>query len=401
MNTGRFDIHAADHMDRWVAQTDAMRRRGPVAWTDANGGYWVVIGYEAASRAAKDWAVFSARRDPTGQDPRARGIGIPPYAFPLILSESDPPRQTQLRLLEIPFFHPSKVRAQVEVIQRHIDSCLAALAGKDEVDLFRDYAMPVVALTTMALVGIDIARWQDYTLGLHHGASGPDFDLGADTDRIHAMLLDLVRERRATPQADIASALVTGTVQGEKLRDDEALSMLSALVLGGFDTVSSLITSALLWLDEDRSCHADLLSDEALLANAVHEFLRLWPPSLGGGRNVMQNVELGGCVLADGDRIFLSWAAANRDPDVFPDPHAVRLDRGNASQNLTFGAGPHRCLGMELGRLTARLAIRAILERFPAYRIQRERVLHYRSKGFVAGWAAMPTVLDPGAMPSR
>ncbi len=396
MNTGadRFDIHAADHMDRWVAQTDAMRRHGPVGWTDANGGYWVVMGYEAASLAAKNWQTFSARHDPTGQDPRARGIGIPPYAFPLILSESDPPRQTRLRLLEIPFFHPSRIRAQIEVVQRHIDHCIDAMADKAEVDLFRDYAMPVVALTTMALVGIDIAHWQDYTLGLHHGERGPDFDLASDTDRVHAMLLDLVRERRAAPRADIASALVTGKVEGQALRDEEALSMLSALVLGGFDTVASLITSGLLWLDQNRASHADLLSDDALLANAVHEFLRLWPPSLGGGRNVMLDTELAGCRLADGDRIFLSWAAANRDPDLFADPHAVRLDRANADQNLTFGAGPHRCLGMELGRLTGRLAIRSILERYPGYRIRREGVVRYRSKGFVAGWSAMPAVLS-------
>ena len=106
--TAGFDIHAADHMDRWVAQTDAMRAQGPVGWSDANGGYWVVLGHEAVCEAAKNWQVFSARHDLTGNDPRARGIGIPPYEFPLILSETDPPRLTRLRLLEIPFFQPSK-----------------------------------------------------------------------------------------------------------------------------------------------------------------------------------------------------------------------------------------------------------------------------------------------------
>ena len=392
MTTG-FDIHAADHMDRWVAQTDAMRARGPVGWSAANGGYWVVMGHAEASEAAKNWQVFSASRDVTGADPRARGIGIPPYDFPLILSETDPPRQTRLRLLEIPFFHPSKIRAQIAIIEGHVERCLDALAGKPEVDLFRDYAMPVVSLTTMALVGIDIAHWQDYTLGMHHGGTGPDFDLAADTTRVHAMLLDLVRDRRAAPQADIASALVTGEVEGGKLRDEEALSMLSALVLGGFDTVASLITSGLLWLNANRASHDELLNDEPLLANAIHEFARLWPPSLGGGRNVMEDTLLGGQPMRDGDRIFLSWAAANRDPDVFPDPHAVRLDRANASENLTFGMGPHRCLGMELGRLTARLAIRAILARHPAFHIRRAGVVRYRSKGFVAGWSAVPASL--------
>ncbi|MDG2005068.1 MAG: cytochrome P450, partial [Novosphingobium sp.] len=239
----------------------------------------------------------------------------------------------------------------------------------------------------------DIDRWKDYTLAVHHGGAVPNFDLSADTDRVHSMLLELVRERRRHPRPDIASALVQGRVQGEGLPDEEALSMLSALVLGGFDTTASLITSALIWLDQNRTAHADLRSDDDLLVNAVHEFLRLWPPSLGGGRNVMRDTRLGGQTIKNGDRVLLSWAAANRDPTIFEDPHQVRLDRENASENLTFGVGPHRCLGLELAWLTGRLAIRAMLERCPDYRIQRSGLVRYRSKGFAAGWSTVPAIL--------
>ena len=174
-------------------------------------------------------------------------------------------------------------------------------------------------------------------------------------------------QRRAQPRGDITSALVQGEVLGEKLRDDEVVSMLSALVLGGFDTTSSIILSAAIWLDQNRDLHGDLISDDALAANAVHEFLRVWPPSLGGARNVMTDTVLGGQHLRDGDRVFLSWAAANRDPDIFADPHTVRLDRPNASDNLTFGMGVHRCLGMELARLMTRLAIQSLLRRYPDF----------------------------------
>ena len=222
-----FDIHALDHMDVWTAQTDAIRARGGIGWSDANGGYWVVVGYEDAVSAAKNWQVFSARHDPTGSDPRARGISIPPYEFPLILSESDPPRQQKLRLLEIPFFQPSKIRAQFEVVQGHVDDCLDAMEGSGEVDLFRDFAMPLVSLTSMALVGIDVAHWQDYTLAAHRGGPSTSLDISQDTERVHAMLLQMAQDRRAEPQADITSALVTGEVMGEKLRDDEVVSMLS------------------------------------------------------------------------------------------------------------------------------------------------------------------------------
>lgn len=388
-----FDIHAPDHMEVWTAQTDAIRAQGPVGWTDANGGYWIVVNYEAASAAAKNWEVFSARHDPTGQDPRARGISIPPYEFPLILSESDPPRQQKLRLLEIPFFKPSKIRDQISVVQGHVDACLDAMAGKSEVDLFRDFAMPLVSLTSMAMVGIDIAQWKQFTLGIHSGDANASLDISADTERVHAMLLEMAQARREEPRGDITSALVQGEVMGEKLRDDEVVSMISALVLGGFDTTSSIILNSAIWLDSNRSVHADLISDDALATNAVHEFLRMWPPALGGARNLMVDTVLGGQQMRDGDRVFLSWAAANRDPAVFTAPHTVQLDRKNAADNLSFGMGVHRCLGMDLARLMTRLAIQSLLRRYPDYRIISERAVRYRSKGLAAGWSFVPAVL--------
>jgi cytochrome P450 len=103
---------------------------------------------------------------------------------------------------------------------------------------------------------------------------------------------------------------------------------------------------------------------------------------------------LGGQAMADGDRVFLSWAAANRDPAMFADPHTVRLDRANARDNLTFGMGVHRCLGMELARLMARIAIQSLLRRHPRFTLHRERAVRYRSKGLVAGWSALPAALD-------
>ena len=391
----QFDHHAPDHHALWIEQTDHMRANGPVGWTDANGGHWVIVGYEAVRQATMDWETFSARHDTTGACPYARGIGIPPFEFPLILSESDPPRQQKLRLLEMPFFRIDRIRARADTVRRHIDDCLATIDGRVEIDLFRDYAMPIVAQTTMAVVGVDLARWSEFTLGIHRGATGPSFDLSADIQRVHAMLLELVRERRREPKADIVSALVQGEVMGSPLTDDEVLSMLSALVLGGFDTTTALISNALIWLDQNRWAHAELLADEALMTNAVDEFLRMWAPTLGSGRNVTRDVEFGGQALKAGDRVLLSWAAANRDPTVFEAPHEIRLNRANAARYLTFGLGPHHCLGSELARLIGRLTIAAVLERYPRFAIRHGGLVRYRSKGFVVGWSRVPATLIP------
>jgi cytochrome P450 len=392
-----FDHHAPRHRELWAAQTDAMRAEGPVGWTPANGGHWIIVGYEAVREAALNWEVFSCWHDPTGACPYAKGIGIPPFAFPLILSESDPPVSTERRMLEMPFFKPADIAAREPVVQRHADACLNGFAGRAEVDLFRDFAMPVVAKTTMEIVGVDLGRWTEFTVRSHHGAAGPSFDLAADIDRVHAMLLELVRERRRAPRGDIASALVAGVVAGEPVRDEEALSMLSALVLGGFDTTSSMITQALIWLDEHREAHARLLAEPALMANAADEFLRIATPSLGGARNLTRETIFHGHRMSRGDRVLLSWAAANRDPAVFEAPHDVRLGRPNAGKHLTFGIGPHRCLGADLARLMGRVAIRSLLARLPDYAIRRAGLAPYQSPGgFVLGWAAVPATPGRG-----
>ncbi len=208
-----------------------------------------------------------------------------------------------------------------------------------------------------------------------------------------SMLLDLIGVRGAAPTLDIVSALVEGKVLGQHLDDGEILSMLHALVLGGFDTTAGLITSGLVWLDEHRADHDRLRADDALMANAVHEFIRYAPSVVGGARNIMRDIEIGGRTLRDGDRIYLSWAGANRDPAVFENPHELRIDRPNADRNLTFGHGPHRCLGLELARITGRLALSAILRRYPDFRIRREGLVRHRAHGQVAGWSFVPTWL--------
>jgi cytochrome P450 len=385
-----FDHHAPDHLDVWTAQTDAARAEGGVAWTAANGGYWFVVGYAEVRAAALDWRTFSSLHDVTGECPEARGIGIPPLAFPLILSESDPPLSTQRRKLEVPHFRAAAIAQWEPVVQANVDDTLASIAPFGSADLFSDFAMPVVARTTMELVGIELDRWKEFTLAVHHGGQGIGADPTGDMERVHAMLAELARERRRRPRSDLISDLVRGVVADQPLSDEEVVSMLSALVLGGFDTTASIVTSALIWLSDNRHDHGRLVSDPAFLQNAVNEFLRVFPSAVGVGRNVLRDAELGGRMLAAGDRVFLSWAAANRDPAVFEDPHKVQLDRPNAGRHLSFGVGGHLCLGADLARSICALSIRTILERLPDYSVHRAGLVRYASPGVVVGWANVP-----------
>ncbi len=388
-----FDHHSADHLDRWETATAALRAECPIGWTSAHGGFWVVVGYDAVREVARDPRTFSAGHDVTGRDPIARGIGIPPLDFPLILSESDPPLSTERRNLELPFFRAAQIRKWEPVVQDQVDACIRQMRSGDRADLFRDLAMPVVARTTLELVGVDADRWPDFSLAAHDDG-WDDKARAAAMARVHEMLLHLADRRRAEPGRDITTALVQGRVGGCPLGDEEILSMLSVLVFGGFDTTAGLVTSGLIWLSRHRDVHPRLLAEPAVLGNAVEEFLRVFPSSLGVARNVTRDVVFEGQHLSRGDRVFLSWAAANRDPAVFHDPDSVLIDRPNASRHVSFGFGGHHCLGSELARLIAVLTIRSVLADLPDFRVDDDGLVRYRSPGTVVGWSKAPAALQ-------
>lgn len=387
-----FDHLSPDHADRWIEQTDAIRRHGPVGWTEAHGGFWVLVGYDEVRQVAIDYRNFSSLHDITGADSIARGIGIPPFDYPLILTESDPPVSIGRRRIEEPFFRPQDIRALEAKVRVHVDEAMEPIRRRGHGDLFLDLAMPVSAKTAFALVGIDVARWEDFTVA-RDGTQPSPAVMAAESERVRGLLHELVTDRRRNPQGDIVTALTKGQVQGQGLTDDEAVSMLSALVLGGFDTTSSLVTSGFIWLDRNREDHDRLRADPALLTNAVDEFMRVFPPTIGGARNIVADVEMGGVRMRRGERVLMSWQGVNRDPKVFPDPHRVRIDRENAIQNFGFGVGPHRCLGSQLARMVARLCIAAVLEQTPGFRVDHQRTVRSTAGRFVTAWASVPVTV--------
>jgi len=204
----------------------------------------------------------------------------------------------------------------------------------------------------------------------------------------------MIAERRAEPTDDIASALANGEVMGSPLSIAEAESMMTALVFGGFDTTTASVINALIWLQDRHDVRQQLLADPKLLDNAIEEWLRIWPPAQGIGRTVMQDIEIGGRQLRAGERVFVWFSAANRDPAKFPDPEMVHLDRSNASDHLAFSGGGHRCLGAPLAKIELRTMIRAVLTRMPDYRIDLDKVTRFPTYAAVAGYLEVP--MRPG-----
>jgi cytochrome P450 len=183
-----------------------------------------------------------------------------------------------------------------------------------------------------------------------------------------AYFLDLVRERRGTPGADVIRRLLDAAHDEDRLSELEAVAMCSALVFGGHETTVNLIANGMLALLRHPDELARLRRDPGLAASAVEEMLRYDSPAQLISRTAMVDMELRGRPVRAGDAVVAALGAANRDPEIFPEPD--RLDLGRSpNPHVAFGLGTHACPGAQLTRVEARAAIPALLRRFPAIRL--------------------------------
>src|ERR1700743_3353463 len=185
-------------------------------------------------------------------------------------------------------------------------------------------------------------------------------------------------------------------INGEPAPDIELLGMLALIIGGGFDTTTALTAHALEWLGENSE-QRDLLrrESETLLDSATEEFLRYFTPAPGDGRTIAVDLELAGTKFKEGERLWLSWAMANRDPAVFPNPREVHMDR-QGNQHMGFGLGIHRCIGSNVARMVFKRMVTAVLDRMPDYVCDPAGAEHYQTIGIIQGMKHLPATFTPG-----
>lgn len=388
----QFDQYSPEYARNWLQISRDLRENTPIAWSEAHGGFWIVSRYEDCSRVAKDWQTFSSENDIAGTGRGGKGILIPRNTYQFALSESDPPQCTEIRKLETPFLNYRNVMTWEATARLNTDEAIDKVIESGQIDFIRDLAVPMPARTVMSLAGIPEDSWETFAFTAH-GSLVPRDHPDYPHDKVafvQGLMLDLVRQRRNDPKNDIISALVRGAVMGKPMSDEMAVAVLSAVVFGGFDTTTTTIGNAVLYLSEHPQLKDALKQDRKKLEIAIEEWLRLTPPSHSLGRTVVKEVELHGQVLEPGERIMMLWTAANRDPRVFERPDEFWLERPNAGRHLTFSEGIHRCLGNLFGKMEVRVALEVILARMGDFRIDPNGVRRYESCGGVCGFHALP-----------
>jgi cytochrome P450 len=282
---------------------------------------------------------------------------------PVLPLQVDGDEHARVRRLLEPVFAPAATADREASLRRHVGHLLGEHPAGTTVDVNAALCrwLPVLALTDLLDLPIDDAP---LLLGFHHGILGPDADPDQRErvgEEIYAYLDPIVAGRRGETGPDlIRQAHDAGT----GLTADEIVDCCYLLLLAGIDPVADALAKSIAYLASRPALRAELVGDPAALRRTTDEILRWGAPVVSLGRIADRDTEIGGRPVAAGQAVVCDIRTANRDPDVFADPD--RFDSGRGSRaHLSFGAGPHRCIGAHLARLQLRVAIEELHRRHP------------------------------------
>jgi len=310
---------------------------------------------------------------------------------------TDPPDHTRLRRLVAKAFTPRSVAALAPRIEEIADDLIAAMPTTGPVDLLSAFAFPLPITVICELLGIpagDRDQFRAWTNTiLFAGADSRESVLAAAAD-MNAYLRALIADRRAHPGDDMLSSLVTTTDTDGNLTDTEVVSMTFLLLVAGHETTVNLIGNTMLTLLQDPERFARLRAHPDRVPAALEEHLRhLGPVHIATLRFTTEPVTLGGTTIGADELVFVSLAAANRDPHRFARPELVDYDRDNLG-HLASGHGIHVCLGAPLARAEGTIALTRLLARYPHMSLATDpATLRWRTSSLIRGLDTLPVQL--------
>lgn len=336
---------------------------------------WVLTRYDDVKRVCQDKDMSSNRLQPffaslPGEE--AWRIGDIVRYLSLWMVFKDPPEHTRLRRLTSKVFHVKSMQAMRPQVASIAAWLLDRIGEREEFDFIAEFAGPLPCLVIMAMLGVErrelarVKRLSD-DMALFIGSSrvaAEKYDTAqAATQEMAAFFRDLIADRRAVPRDDLLSELVALRDGDDRLSDDELVATCILLLFAGHETTTNHIANGLLSLMRFPGEMQQLREDPSLANDAVEELLRYDGPSGAQVRIVQVEHGLHGKTLRPGERVIVMLNAANRDPRAYPDPDRLDLHRDGVP-HLTFGYGPHICLGFPLARTEGQVAFPAVLARY-------------------------------------
>jgi cytochrome P450 len=324
----------------------------------------------------------------------------------LQVSRTEGETHERLRRIAHRAFTPRRITEMRAMIQRYCDELLDGLEGRGECDLMPfAYRFPLMVIADILSVpdeeGREQIRGWGNRIARHFGSSDPELIIDAHhaIEEFRAYVGDVIARHRGDRAAgsELVQALL-GAEGDEQLSEDELAAMFIVLLFAGHETTTNLISIGLVELLRERDQWELLCSDRSLVPNAVEELLRWVTPVQWEQRLVVADLEIGGTSLERGQTVFTMLAGANRDPEVFERGGELDVTRADARKHLSFGHGPHFCLGASLARLEGEIALTELTRRFPRIELAADPgSLVFQGPAMMRQLRALPVRLRPAA----
>jgi cytochrome P450 PksS len=358
---------------------------------------WLLTRYDDVTALLRDERFTKNRRSALTKDQLRKLPWTPPIFRPLErnMLDLDPPDHTRLRSLVHKAFTPSLVEQMRSRTQAIADELLSRVASLGEMDLIRDFALPLPMTIITEILGVPAKdhdkfhKWSQAVVSL--SSPSPTLRVIPAVWKFIRYLRRFFKLRRRDPQDDLVSALIKAEEVGDKLSEDELLAMVFLLLIAGHETTVNLIGNGTLALIENPNEMRKLRSEPSLIKPAIEEFLRYTSPVFTTTeRYARENAMVHGVTIPRGEMILGVIGSANRDETVFDNPAELQITR-EPNRHLSFGQGIHFCLGAPLARMEAQIAFTTLLRRLPELRLNNPaHSLVWRPSIFLRGLASLP-----------
>lgn len=395
-----FDHHSHQYVESGMEIMRELQEKCPVAWSEQHGGYWVASKHEDVTTVFKDDDTYSSENS-EGRGPR-QGALHPPAPHKEGMMEEDPPRFFQLRRPLTKYFSQPAIELIRPEIEDYTSWAIDQVIESGEVELVGALFSAVPAMMTNRFLGLPLGESRKHALAMKMAFSVPPD--GSPEDRAKAAELfawstgkfrEAATERRGNPGEDLISLVANLRVDGELLPMDDVVGNSFLLMSGGISTTTALLSNVFRHFDEHPQMRDWIKEDYSRLKTAGQEFVRYFSPVQGLARTATKECTLRGVTIESDERIWMAMGAANRDPEVFPNPDELDLER-SPNKHLAFGVGMHRCIGSHMAMAMFETVVEQTLRRMPDLKIDRDRSKRYQSTGVLNGWLDLYGTFTPG-----
>lgn len=364
------------------AYYDALLEQAPVYFMPEIGAY-VVSKYDDIRHVVAHPEIWSIDMSALAQaqlikTPAARKL-LEDEGFPRDTRlTTDPPVHTQYRMAVHKAFTPARVKQQAAFIQAAVDDLTREMAASEQCEFMRQFAwrLPIFVITRLLGVPYEdaerIKHWSDvWVEPLTYGLSDErELYVAREEIALQKYLVAHMEQKKTNPGDDILTELANARMaDGSEMPLAQKIGLAEHLIVGGHETATSALGSGMMRLAQHPEIAAELRASPSLIETFTEEVLRLESPSQGFFRIAVADADLRGVRIPKGAMVHLRFAAANRDPDQFPDPARLDLHRKNAQTHLGFSQGPHFCLGSPYARLELNTAFRTLVQAFDGIRL--------------------------------